>query len=54
MRVSVDIDADEVLAEVSDGMLLSEIEHRGLSSSAPVRKFNIERVMDFLKGEGLP
>jgi len=53
MKVLVDVDVAEVRVELSEGLLMGEI-RRGLESSTEVKKFNMERVIDFLRGEGCP
>lgn len=54
MQVLVDVDISELLAECSTGQLLSELKSRGHNVDGELIKFNMDRVMLFLKIEGCP
>jgi hypothetical protein len=54
MQVLVDVDIQEILSECSVGQLLSELKDRGHNVDQELIKFNMNRVMLFLKTEVCP
>lgn len=54
MQIFVDVDISELLAECTTGQLLSELKSRGHNVDGELIKFNMDRVMLFLKIEGCP